>query len=226
MRLRKTPGERAAARRARRAERRRGRVTEKQGTQQEADELEEDLGYPVAGAFRPRERDITIFPGADDSVREHEFVHSEQYGPLRALLDAPRVQDPATRKAARGITRRMSQEVYDNLILPPSDVNPSATYYDGRDPELKPLKEFSPLKYMIDSPIEFEAIVRAGANSPYVKDINFNQDFDTIVADLFALPENQTDTNVRLLRSSMAEANLDDRQKDLFLRSIRSNLRP
>lgn len=218
--LRKTPGERAAARRARRAERRRGRVTEKQGTQQEADELEEDLGYPVAGAFRPKERDITIFPGADDSVREHEFVHSEQYGPLRALLDAPRVQDPATRKAARGITRRMSQEVYDKLILPPSDVDPSATFYADRK------NEFSPLKYMIDSPIEFEAIVRAGANSPYVKDIDFNQDFDTIVADLFALPENQTDTNVRLLRSSMAEAKLDDRQKDLFLRSIRSNLRP
>jgi hypothetical protein len=216
MRLRKTPEER----RARRAERRRGRVTEKQGTQQEADELEEDLGYPVAGAFRPRERDITIFPGADDSVREHEFVHSEQYGPLRALLDAPRVQDPATRKAARGITRRMSQEVYDNLILPPSDVDPSASFYEKRK------NEFSPLKYMIDTPIEFEAIVRAGTNSPYVKDIDFNQDFDTIVADLFALPENQTDTNVRLLRSSMAEANLDDRQKDLFLRSIRSNLRP
>jgi hypothetical protein len=216
MRLRKTPEER----RARRAERRRGRVTEKQGTQQEADELEEDLGYPVAGAFRPRERDITIFPGADDSVREHEFVHSEQYGPLRALLDAPRVQDPATRKAARGITRRMSQEVYDNLILPPSDVDPSASFYAKRK------NEFSPLKYMIDTPIEFEAIVRAGTNSPYVKDIDFNQDFDTIVADLFALPENQTDTNVRLLRSSMAEANLDDRQKDLFLRSIRSNLRP
>jgi hypothetical protein len=114
----------------------------------------------------------------------------------------------------------MSQEVYDNLILPPSDVDPSASFYAKRK------NEFSPLKYMIDTPIEFEAIVRAGTNSPYVKDIDFNQDFDTIVADLFALPENQTDTNVRLLRSSMAEANLDDRQKDLFLRSIRSNLRP
>ena len=57
---------------------------------------------------------------------------------------------------------------------------------------------FSPLKYMINSPIEFEAILRAGVNSPNSQGIDFGQDFDSILNDLNALPEGKTDTNVRL----------------------------
>ena len=204
MRLRKTPGERAAARRARRADRRRGRVDARQGTQQEADEVAENIGYPVSGIYSPMKRDIALFPGADDSVREHEFVHSEQYGPLRALFNAPRIQDPQTRKSIRGITRSMTDEVYNSLDQ----------------------AGFSPLKYMINSPIEFEAILRAGVNSPNSQEIDFGKDFDSILNDLNALPEGKTDTNVRLLRSAMGEVDLSPDQKDLFLRSIRSNLRP
>ena len=206
MRLRKTPEERMARqaeRRGRRAERRRGRVTARQGTQQEADEVAEDVGYPVSGIYTPMKRDITLFPGADDSVREHEFVHSEQYGPLRALFNAPRIQDPQTRKSIRDITRSISDDVYDSL---------------GQS-------GFSPLKYMIDRPIEFEAILRAGVNSPNSQGIDFGKDFDSILNDLNALPEGKTDTNVRLLRSAMGEGDLTPDQKDLFLRAIRSNLR-
>ena len=92
--LRKTPEER----RARRAERRRGRVTARQGTQQEADEVAEAVGYPVAGIYTPMKRDIALFPGADDSVREHEFVHSEQYGPLRALFECPKNSGPTNQE--------------------------------------------------------------------------------------------------------------------------------
>ena len=85
-----------------------------------------------------------MFPGADDSVREHELVHSEQYGPLRALLDLGRVQDRDTRRSMRAITKGMAQEDYDAL-----------------DDE-----GFSPLKYMMDDPKEFEAILRSSVNSP------------------------------------------------------------
>ena len=143
-----------------------------------------------------------MFPGADESVLEHELIHSEQYGPLRALLNQGRVQDRDTRKASRRISRSIPQEEREMLAG----------------------EGFSPLKYMLDSPIEFEAIVRSGVRSPEAEQVDFSQGFDDVLKSLEALPRDKTNTNLRLLRSAMAEGNFDDREKDLFLKAIRSNL--
>ena len=97
----------------------------------------------------------------------------------------------------------MSQETYDGLSK------------DG----------FSPLKYMVDDPKEFEAIVSSAMKSPEAEGIDFSKSFDEVRSDLDALPREKTNTNLRLLRKAMSEGNLDKKQKRLFLKSLRSNLR-
>ena len=121
-----------------------------------------DQGDKPAGFYKPIQREVVLFPGADESVREHELVHATQFGPLRALLNMGRVQDKQTRKSMSGITRDMAQEDYDMLGS----------------------QGFSPLKYMIDDPKEFEAIVSSAVNSPSAKRINFNQGFDQVLESL------------------------------------------
>ena len=208
--------------RTKRRERRRARTSVRDA--RTADLLNQlaQRGSKPSAFFNPRKREVVMFPGADESVLEHELLHSEQFGPLRALLNRGRVQDRDTRRAIREITRGMSQEDYDRLTAQDSDINPNATFYDDRQPEVR--KKFSPLKYMIDSPIEFEAIVRSGVRSPEAKQVDFSQGFDDVLKSLEALPRDKTNTNLRLLRSAMAEGNFDDREKDLFLKAIRSNL--
>lgn len=186
---------------AKRKERRRAKASVREAEIKDLLRMLEQGDKP-AGFYDPREREAVLFPGADESVREHELVHATQFGPLRALLNRGRVQDRQTRRSMRGITRNMAQEDYDML---------------GSE-------GFSPLKYMMDDPKEFEAIVSSGVNSPSAQGIDFNQGFDQILESLNALPEDETNTNIRLLRSAMSEGNLNDRQKDLFLKAIRSNL--
>lgn len=190
-------------RKERRAQRRRSRATVRDAQAKDLLNVLAAQGKVPSGYFQPRGREAVLFPGADDSVREHELVHSEQYGPLRALLNMGRVQDKDTRRSMRAITRGMEQEDYDSL-----------------DEE-----GFSPLKYMIDDPKEFEAILRSSVNSPEAQGVDFNQDFDSILESLSSMPEEDTNTNIRLLRAAMGEGNLSEEQKDLFLRAIRSNLR-
>ena len=190
-------------RKERRAQRRRSRTTVRDAKTKDLLNVLAAQGEVPSGFFQPRGREAVMFPGADDSVREHELVHSEQYGPLRALLDLGRVQDRDTRRSMRAITKGMAQEDYDAL-----------------DDE-----GFSPLKYMMDDPKEFEAILRSSVNSPEAEGVDFDQDFDSIVESLKSMPEEDTNTNIRLLRKAMSEGNLSEEQKDLFLRAIRSNLR-
>jgi len=190
-------------RKERRAQRRRSRATVREAQTKDLLNVLAAQGDVLSGFFQPRGREAVLFPGADDSVREHEMVHSEQYGPLRALLDLGRVQDRDTRRSMRGITKGMAQEDYNSL-----------------DEE-----GFSPLKYMMDDPKEFEAILRSSVNSPEAQGVDFNQDFDSILESLSSMPEQGTNTNIRLLRKAMSEGDLSEEQKDLFLRAIRSNLR-
>lgn len=190
-------------RKEKRAQRRRSKATVRDAKTKDLLNVLTAQGSVPSGFFQPRGREVVLFPGSDDSVREHEMVHSEQFGPLRALLDQGRVQDRDTRRAMRGITRGMSQEDYESL---------------GGG-------EFSPLKYMVDDPKEFEAILRSGLSSPEAQGIDFNQDFDSILESLRSIPEEDTNTNIRLLRTAMGEGNLSQKQKDLFLKAIRSNLR-
>lgn len=218
--------------RTKRRERRRARTSVRDA--RTADLLNQlaERGNKPSGFFDPRGREVVMFPGADESVLEHELIHSEQYGPLRALLNRipkftaeGRVQDRKTRKAAkylRNPSKGVSTEEYNKLGVQDSDINPNATFYDDRQPEVR--KTFSPLKYMLDSPMEFEAIVRSGVRSPEAEQVDFFQGFDDILKSLEALPRDKTNTNIRLLRSAMAEGNFDDREKDLFLKAIRSNL--
>tara|TARA_R100000388_G_scaffold68190_1_gene49324 strand:+ start:876 stop:1451 length:576 start_codon:yes stop_codon:yes gene_type:complete len=188
--------------RTKRRERRRARTSVRDA--RTADLLNQltERGFKPSGFFDPRKREVVMFPGADESVLEHELIHSEQYGPLRALLNQGRVQDRDTRKASRRISRSIPQEEREMLAG----------------------EGFSPLKYMLDSPIEFEAIVRSGVRSPEAEQVDFSQGFDDVLKSLEALPRDKTNTNLRLLRSAMAEGNFDDREKDLFLKAIRSNL--
>ena len=161
-------------------------------------------GFKPAGMFDPNTRDVVMFPGADDSVLEHEMTHAQQYGPIAQKLGfEPRAQDRRTRRAASVVGRRMSQETYDGLSK------------DG----------FSPLKYMVDDPKEFEAIVSSAMKSPEAEGIDFSKSFDEVRSDLDALPREKTNTNLRLLRKAMSEGNLDKKQKRLFLKALRSNLR-
>lgn len=190
-------------RKERRAQRRRSRATVRDAQTKDLLNVLAAQGEVPSGFFQPRGREVVMFPGADDSVREHEMTHSEQYGPLRALLDLGRVQDKDTRRSMRAITKGMDQEDYDAL-----------------DKE-----GFSPLKYMMDDPKEFEAILRSSVNSPEAQGVDFNQGFDSILESLNSMPEEDTNTNIRLLRKAMSEGNLSEEQKDLFLRAIRSNLR-
>lgn len=190
-------------RKERRAQRRRSRATVRDAQTKDLLNVLAAQGEVPSGFFQPRGREAVMFPGADDSVREHELVHSEQYGPLRALLDLGRVQDRDTRRSMKAITKGMAQEDYDAL-----------------DDE-----GFSPLKYMMDDPKEFEAILRSSVNSPEAQGVDFSQDFDSILESLSSMPEEDTNTNIRLLRAAMGEGNLSEEQKDLFLRAIRSNLR-
>ena len=186
----------------RRATRRREKATVRDANVNDLLEML-NQGNKPAGFYDPISREAVLFPGADESVREHELVHATQFGPLRALLNIGRVQDKQTRESMRAITKDMAQEDYDML---------------GSE-------GFSPLKYMIDDPKEFEAIISSAVNSPTAQGINFNQGFDQILESLNALPEDETNTNIRLLRSAMAEGNLSDRQKDFFMKAVRSNLR-
>ena len=188
--------------RTKRRERRRARTSVRDA--RTADLLNQltERGFKPSGFFNPREREVVMFPGADESVLEHELIHSEQFGPLRALLNQGRIQDRDTRKASRRISRSIPQEEREMLAG----------------------EGFSPLKYMLDSPIEFEAIVRSGVRSPEAEQVDFSQGFDDVLKSLEALPRDKTNTNLRLLRSAMAEGNFDDREKDLFLKAIRSNL--
>lgn len=188
--------------RTKRRERRRARTSVRDA--RTADLLNQltERGFKPSGFFNPREREVVMFPGADESVLEHELIHSEQFGPLRALLNQGRIQDRDTRKASRRISRSIPQEEREMLAS----------------------EGFSPLKYMLDSPIEFEAIVRSGVRSPEAEQVDFSQGFDDVLKSLEALPRDKTNTNLRLLRSAMAEGNFDDREKDLFLKAIRSNL--
>jgi DnaJ-domain-containing protein 1 len=190
-------------RKERRAQRRRSRATVRDAQTKDLLNVLAAQGEVPSGFFQPRGREVVMFPGADDSVREHEMTHSEQYGPLRALLDLGRVQDKDTRRSMRAITKGMDQEDYDAL-----------------DKE-----GFSPLKYMMDDPKEFEAILRSSVNSPEAQGVDFNQGFDSILESLNSMPEEDTNTNIRLLRKAMSEGDLSEEQKDLFLRAIRSNLR-
>ena len=190
-------------RKERRAQRRRSRATVRDAQTKDLLNVLAAQGEVPSGFFQPRGREVVMFPGADDSVREHEMTHSEQYGPLRALLDLGRVQDRDTRRSMRAITKGMDQEDYDAL-----------------DKE-----GFSPLKYMMDDPKEFEAILRSSINSPEAQGVDFNQGFDSILESLKSMPEEDTNTNIRLLRAAMGEGNLSEEQKNLFLRAIRSNLR-
>jgi hypothetical protein len=190
-------------RKERRAQRRRSRATVRDAQTKDLLNVLAAQGEVPSGFFQPRGREVVMFPGADDSVREHEMTHSEQYGPLRALLDLGRVQDRDTRRSMRAITKGMDQEDYDAL-----------------DKE-----GFSPLKYMMDDPKEFEAILRSSVNSPEAQGVDFNQGFDSILESLNSMPEEDTNTNIRLLRKAMSEGDLSEEQKDLFLRAIRSNLR-
>lgn len=161
-------------------------------------------GFKPSGAFDPESRDVIMFPGADDSVLEHEMTHAQQYGPIAQKLGfEPRVQDRRTRRASNVLTRRMSQDTYEGL---------------GKD-------GFSPLKYMVDDPKEFEAIVSSAVKSPEAQAVDFSKSFDDIRKDLDALPEDRTNTNLRLLRKAMSEGNMDKKQKRLFLKALRSNLR-
>lgn len=189
----------------RRHRRRREKTTIRQGDVNTLMNTLRDYGVAPSGAFDPETREVIMYPSADDSVLEHEMIHAEQYGPLMQKLGfAPRAQDRKTRRAANIIGRRTyrDEEAYDNL---------------GKD-------GFSPLKYMLDSDLEFEAIMRSAVTSPEARAVNFDQSFEDILKDLNSLPREQTNTNLRLLRTAMGESDFDDRSKRLFLRAIRSNL--
>lgn len=184
-----------------RARRRRGRTQVRDARTEDLLRVLAERDSMPAGFFNPDTSEVVMFPGADDSVREHEMIHSEQFGPLRNLLGFnPRVQDRQTRRAVRGITKAMDTDAF------------------------KDTEGFSPLQYMIENPIEFEAIVRSAVTSPEAQRLNFRGDFDDILESLSSIPRDQSNTNLRLLASAMSEGNFDDRQKDLFLKAIRSNL--
>tara|TARA_R100001015_G_C4629284_1_gene190010 strand:- start:1111 stop:1698 length:588 start_codon:yes stop_codon:yes gene_type:complete len=184
-----------------RARRRRGRTQVRDARTEDLLRMLTERDSMPAGFFNPDTGEVVMFPGADDSVLEHEMIHSEQFGPLRNLLGFnPRVQDRQTRRAIRGITNRMDTDAF------------------------KDAEGFNPLQYMIENPIEFEAIVRSAVTSPESEGLDFRGDFDDILQSLISIPRDQSNTNLRLLASAMSQGNFDDRQKDLFLRAIRSNL--
>ena len=199
-----------------RARRRRGRV---KGVRGPMNDQEREMLEGVSAFYNPDTKEIVANPGVDDSVIEHEMIHAEQFGPLAALLNADgRVQDRSIRRAARRIALTMDPSDYEALDDRMRDSDPNAVFY-------APQKNFSPLKYMIDDPIEFEAILRSALSSKEAEGLDFSGGFDDVSRMLDARGAEDTNTNLRLLRSAMREGNLTDKQKKLFLRAIQSNLR-
>ena len=201
-----------------------------------------------AGIWDPVEREVVLYPGADPTVREHELVHAEQTSPLRSRIlkklnpDRPevgqldffapfrgtRAQDPQTRRSTRKIARSIG---FENLEKLGGSTRELLRRLASKDPDIVHSgvpEKHSPLRYMLN-PVEFEAIARSAVNSPGAKNVDFTQSFDQVKDALYALGEGPNpNVNIYHLRSAMDqldEIGAGDREKDLFMKAVRSNLR-
>lgn len=194
------------------------------------------LSLPM-GTFTNPNREIVLYPGADPTVREHELVHAEQYSPLKSLvnryinpLQIPgRAQDPQTRRSVRKIKRSIGRKELKELG---GSTRELLRRLGSSDPSLSSnvrlSEERSPLTYMLN-PLEFEAVSTSAVNSPAAKNVDFTQGFDQVKDALYALGEGpEPNINIYHLRSAMDqldEIGAGDREKDLFMKAVRSNLR-
>lgn len=176
-------------------------------------ELEENLrefdpyakdSHFSAGFFNPHDREIVMFTDSPD-VLEHEQTHAAQFGPLSRLAiaigaeKAGRVQERDKRKGQKKILKSLTKDQWENM---------------GKG-----------ARYTLGSGIEFEAITNAGFSALKKRYGDIGQDFNSVKAQLESIPEDETNPNLRLLRATM-QGLTTEKQKDLFMKSVRSNLQP
>jgi hypothetical protein len=163
---------------------------------------DQEDSYFSAGEFRPIKREVVMFTDSPD-VLEHEMTHAAQFGPLqRAALragmkDPGRAQDPEKRKAQKKILKSLTDEQWESMGK------------RGR--------------YTLGSGKEYEAITTAGVNSLKRRFGEVGRDFESIKKQLYSIPESETNPNIRLLRDAVGGLSTE-KQKDLFMKSIFSNL--
>lgn len=202
-----------------------------------------------AGLYDPVEREVILYPGTgqnDPTVLEHELIHSEQISPLKSRLlkalnpgrdktgslpffspfGSVKAQDAQTRRSLRKIARSIG---FENLEKLGGSTRELLRRLGSSDPKTsKSPPKGSPLKYILD-PTEFEAISTSAVNSPAAKNVDFTQSFDQVKDALYALGEGPNpNVNIYHLRSAMDqldEIGAGDREKDLFMKAVRSNLR-
>lgn len=193
-----------------RAKRRRERTSVRKANWKELKENLEQFdpyakdSHVSAGFFNPYDREIVMFTDSPD-VLEHEQTHAAQFGPLSRLAlaigaeNAGRVQERDKRRGQKKILKSLTKDQWENMGK------------GGR--------------YTLGSGIEFEAITNAGFNSLKKRYGEIGQDFNSIKTQLESIPEDETNPNLRLLRATM-QGLTTEKQKDLFMKSVRSNLRP
>ena len=190
-----------------RARRRRAKTAVREAGFSDMEEYLKNFGpdqpFLPAGVFRPKTSEVVMFKKDRPDVVEHELTHAEQYGPLRALLgfNPYRIQDPRTRRSFRKIYRSIDERNFDGLDKKESDI----------------------AKYMLFRPEEFEAIIRGAVFDADKFGIDFTKDFDTLQEQLMNMGEDGGNVNLRLLRGA-SKALRTQKEKDLFLKAIQSNL--
>ena len=190
-----------------RASRRRAKTPVREGRFSDMEEYLENYGpdqpFLPAGYFDGDEQEVVMFKGDRPDVEEHELTHAEQFNPLRGNLgfNPYRIQDPTTRRAFRKIYRGIDEENFEGL--------------DKKDSDMA--------KYMLFKPEEFEAIVRGAVLDADKFGVDFTKDFDTVQEQLRNMGKDGGNVNLRLLRGA-SKALRTQKEKDLFLKAIQSNL--
>jgi hypothetical protein len=186
----------------------------------------------TAGYFRSGTGDVYMNPvTSDESVEDHELIHSTQMGPLQrlassfstnrgGLLDrAGRIQDRDSRKAFKKLYRSIKKE--DTVL---DDIYRKWQTEQGREgDEIRSgLGDYMMGKKAAD--IEFDAIVKSGISSAAGKGVDLsNKTFDEVLNELNQAKESES-TNMHHLRRFMGDTSWTDEQKGFIMDAIKVNL--
>jgi hypothetical protein len=181
-----------------------------------------------AGYFRPGTGDVYMNPASkssDESVEDHELIHSTHMGPLQRLASslgierAGRIQDKDSRKAFKKLYKSIRKE---GTAL--DDKYTKWQTEQGREKdEIKTgLGDYMMGKKAQD--VEFDAIIKSGLSSAESQGLDLsNKTFDEVLNQLKQAKDSES-TNMHHLRRFMNDTSWTDEQKELIMDAIKANL--